>query len=45
MLVLGDINSIGEIHIRNYAIHPGKGVGKSFPDVGDTSIIGIVDSK
>lgn len=41
---LGDINSIGEIHSRDYPIHPGKGVGKSLPDVGIASIIGIVDS-
>lgn len=41
---LGDNNSIGEIHVRDYAIHPGKGVGKTLPDVGDASIIGIVDS-
>lgn len=41
---LGEIHSIGEIHTRDYAIHPGKGVGKSLPDVGTASIIGIVDS-
>ncbi|MDU5108155.1 MULTISPECIES: spore protease YyaC [unclassified Clostridium] len=41
---LGEENSIGEIHIRDYPIHPGKGVGKSLPEVGDISIIGIVDS-
>lgn len=41
---LGEYKSIGEIHTRNYAIHPGKGVGKSLPDVGSASIIGIVDS-
>lgn len=41
---LGDEVSIGEIHIRDYPIHPGKGVGKSLPDVGNSSIIGIVDS-
>lgn len=41
---LGDMNSIGEIHARNYSIHPGKGVGKILPHVGDASIIGIVDS-
>lgn len=41
---LGDTNSIGEIHTRDYPIHPGKGVGKSLPDVGIASIIGIVDS-
>lgn len=41
---LGDIKSIGEIHSRDYSIHPGKGVGKSLPDVGIASIIGIVDA-
>lgn len=41
---LGDINSIGELHARDYPLHPGKGVGKTLPDVGDASIIGIVDS-
>jgi putative sporulation protein YyaC len=41
---LGDESSIGEIHTRDYPIHPGKGVGKRLPEVGDQSIIGIVDS-
>lgn len=41
---LGDTNSIGEIHVRDFPIHPGKGVGKMLPDVGDISIIGIIDS-
>ena len=41
---LGDKDSIGEIHIRDYPIHPGKGVGKLLPEVGDVSIIGVVDS-
>lgn len=41
---LGDSNSIGEIHTRDYAIRPGKGVGKTLPEVGMASIIGIVDS-
>ena len=41
---LGDYKSIGEIHSRDYAIHPGKGVGKTLPDVGIASIIGIVDT-
>lgn len=41
---LGEENSIGEIHCRDYSIHPGKGVGKTLPDVGEFSIIGIVDS-
>ncbi|WP_258049578.1 spore protease YyaC [Clostridium weizhouense] len=41
---LGDRSAIGEIHTRDYAIHPGKGVGKDLPEVGIASIIGIVDS-
>lgn len=41
---LGDSKSIGEIHVRDYSIHPGKGVGKSLPKVGEASIIGIIDS-
>jgi putative sporulation protein YyaC len=41
---LGDENDIGEIRIRDYAIHPGKGVGKELPEVGVASVIGIVDS-
>ena len=41
---LGDMESIGEIHVRDYPIRPGKGVGKTLPNVGDLSIIGIVDS-
>lgn len=41
---LGDTKSIGEIHVRDFPIHPGKGVGKMLPDVGDISIIGIIDS-
>ncbi len=41
---LGDKDSIGEIQCRDYPIHPGKGVGKCLPDVGENSIIGIVDS-
>jgi putative sporulation protein YyaC len=41
---LGDEEDIGVIRLRDYAISPGKGVGKSLPSVGDMSIIGIVDS-
>lgn len=41
---LGDINNIGEIQVRDFPIHPGKGVGKSLPNVGETSVVGIVDS-
>lgn len=41
---LGDYDNIGEIQARDYPVHPGKGVGKTLPDVGEASIIGIVDS-
>ncbi|WP_300261688.1 spore protease YyaC [Clostridium sp.] len=41
---LGDPKSIGEIHIRNEPVYPGKGVGKTLRSVGDISIIAIVDS-
>lgn len=40
---LGEESSIGDIHIRSSPIHPGKGVGKTLPEVGDSSIVGIVD--
>lgn len=41
---LGNKEDIGDIRIRDYAISPGRGVGKELPRVGDMSIIGIVDS-
>lgn len=41
---LGNEEDIGKIRIRDYAIHPGKGVGKELPEVGIASVIGIVDS-
>lgn len=41
---LSEEDSIGEIHIRDYPVHPGKGVGKILPEVGNYSIIGVVDS-
>ena len=41
---LGDEDTVGEIQARDYPIHPGKGVGKTLPIVGTSSIIGIVDS-
>lgn len=41
---LGREEDIGEIRIRDYAISPGKGVGKELPEVGVASVIGIVDS-
>ncbi|AYD39211.1 spore protease YyaC [Clostridium fermenticellae] len=41
---LGDESSMGEIQARDYPIHPGKGIGKTLPEIGDASIIGIVGS-
>lgn len=41
---LGKSKDIGDIQARNYSIHPGRGVGKTLPEVGTASIIGIVDS-
>lgn len=41
---IGDESAIGELQARDIPIHPGKGVGKSLPKVGDASIIGIVDN-
>lgn len=41
---LGSEDSIGSIQIKSGPIHPGKGVGKHLPPVGNISIVGIVDS-
>lgn len=41
---LGDEEDIGEIHIRDYGVKAGNGVGKKLPQVGDMSIVGIIDS-
>lgn len=41
---LGNEDSIGSIQIKSGPIHPGKGVGKRLPPIGDISIVGIVDS-
>ncbi|WZL74983.1 spore protease YyaC [Clostridiaceae bacterium 35-E11] len=40
---LGDENLIGNIHIKQGPIFPGKGVGKKLPGIGDLSVVGIVD--
>ncbi|WP_202976435.1 spore protease YyaC [Anaerophilus nitritogenes] len=40
---LGNEDLIGHIHIKKGPISPGKGVGKSLPNIGNLSIIGIVD--
>lgn len=41
---LGDDEDIGFIKTRDFAISPGKGVGKKLPKVGDMSIIAIISS-
>lgn len=41
---LGYENCIGDIQIKSGPVHPGKGVGKNLPYVGDISIVGVVDT-
>ncbi|KPU44629.1 hypothetical protein OXPF_17120 [Oxobacter pfennigii] len=41
---LGQADCIGDIQIKLGPVHPGKGVGKALPKVGDISIVGVVDS-
>lgn len=41
---LSNKKSQGIIEIREGPITPGKGIGKMLPEIGDISIIGIVDS-
>ena len=40
---LGSINHIGSITIKKGRMKPGSGLNKSFPEVGDVSIAGIVN--
>lgn len=40
---LGSKSSIGNIQVRKGPILPGKGVGKKLPQIGNYSIVGIVD--
>ena len=40
---LGTKNNIGIIQIREGPILPGKGVGKKLPQIGNYSIVGIID--
>lgn len=40
---LGPYDKVGEIRVRNKPINPGKGVGKDLPEIGDTSIVAIID--
>lgn len=41
---LGYSNCIGDIQVKLGPVHPGKGVGKALPHVGDVSIVGVVDT-
>ncbi len=41
---LGCKNEVGNIIIRRGSLHPGKGVGKKLPAVGDLTIVGIVET-
>lgn len=41
---LGFEECIGDIQVKLGPVHPGKGVGKSLPNVGNLSIVGVVDS-
>ncbi|MFW6242934.1 MAG: spore protease YyaC [bacterium] len=40
---LGKQSSIGFIEVSNGPISPGNGVGKNLPEVGDISIVGVVN--
>lgn len=41
---LGYSEFIGDIQVKLGPVHPGKGVGKVLPHIGDISIVGVVDS-
>ncbi|KRQ87727.1 hypothetical protein ABG79_00532 [Caloramator mitchellensis] len=41
---LGFDDTIGDIQVKLGPVHPGKGVGKILPSIGDISIVGVVDS-
>ncbi len=41
---LGAEENIEELSIMDYGVSPGKGVGKKLPEVGECSLIGVVDS-
>ncbi|SEF39229.1 putative sporulation protein YyaC [Caloramator fervidus] len=41
---LGFEENIGDIQVKLGPVHPGKGVGKTLPSIGDISIVGVVDS-
>lgn len=41
---LGYSEFIGDIQVKLGPVHPGKGVGKNLPHIGDVSIVGVVDT-
>lgn len=41
---LGFSECVGDIQVKLGPVHPGKGVGKKLPKVGDISIVGVVDT-
>lgn len=41
---LGYDNCVGDIQVKMGPVHPGKGVGKTLPRVGNISIVGVVDT-
>jgi putative sporulation protein YyaC len=41
---IGYEDCIGDIQVKMGPVHPGKGVGKSLPQVGNISIVGVVDT-
>lgn len=41
---LGYDSCIGDIQVKMGPVHPGKGVGKKLPQIGDISIVGVVDT-
>ena len=40
---LGKAESVGSMELRDGALEPGSGIGKSLPPVGDYNIIGVVN--
>lgn len=41
---IGYDDCIGDIQVKAGPVHPGKGVGKVLPRIGDISIVGVVDT-
>lgn len=41
---IGYDDCIGDIQVKMGPVHPGKGVGKTLPRIGDISIVGVVDT-